>query len=137
MYSKNNREFTMKAYSQDLRDRVIELYKTKEYTKTALTKIFKLSYQTVFDWINRYNESGNCSSKQHIQSGRKPRFTDKESVLSFLSTNPDSEGIDIRNAVAPELPMSTFYDSLSRMKITYKKKSRNTREGARLQEESL
>jgi len=123
MDSRKYREFTMKAYSQDLRDRVIELYKTKKYTKTALTKIFKLSYQTVFDWIKRYNESGEYSSKQHIQSGRKPRFTDKKRVLEFLSANPDSEGIDIRNEVAPELPMSTFYDTLSRMKITYKKRA--------------
>jgi len=44
----------MKAYSQDLRDRVIALNGTKKYTKTELTKIFKLSYQTVFEWIKRY-----------------------------------------------------------------------------------
>jgi len=114
----------MKAYSQDLRDRVIELYKTKKYTKTALTKIFKLSYQTVFDWIKRYNESGDYSSKQHIQSGRKPRFTDKKKVLEFLSINPDSQAIEIRNSVAKSIPMSTFYDTLSRMDITYKKRAK-------------
>ena len=108
----------MKAYSQDLRDRVIELYKTKKYTKTALTKIFKLSYQTVFDWIKRYNESGVYSSKQHIQSGRKKK------VLEFLSINPDSQAIDIRNSVAKSIPMSTFYDTLSRMDITYKKRAK-------------
>ena len=45
----------------------------------------------------------------------------KKRVLNFLLTNPDSEGIYIRNEVAPELPMSTFYGTLSRMKITYKK----------------
>jgi len=45
---------SMRAYSQDLRDRVIELYKTKEYSKMELTKIFKVSYQTVCEWIKRY-----------------------------------------------------------------------------------
>jgi len=113
----------MKAYSQDLRDRVIELYKTRKYTKTELTKIFKLSYQTVFEWIKRYKESNDYSSKQHIQQGRKARFTDKKSVLEFLAQNPDSQGLDIRDAVAPELPMSTFYDTLRRMGITYKKRA--------------
>lgn len=67
----------MRAYSQDLRDRVIELYKTKEYTKTELTKLFKLSYQTVFNWIKRYKESNDYSSRQHIQTGRKLKFTDQ------------------------------------------------------------
>jgi len=114
----------MKAYSQDLRDRVIELYKTKKYTKTELTKIFKLSYQTVFDWIKRYKDSNDYSSKQHIQAGRKPRFTDKKSILEFLINNPDSQGIDIRDSVASEIPMSTFYDTLKRMDITYKKRAK-------------
>ena len=127
----------MKAYSQDLRDRVIALYKTRKYTKTALTKIFKLSNQTVFDWIKRYEKSNDYSSKQHIQLGRKARFTDKKRVLEFLAQNPDSQGLDIRDAIAPEIPMSTFYDTLRRMRITYKKKSLNTKEGAKRQGKSL
>lgn len=127
----------MKAYSQDLRDRVIALYKTKKYTKTALTKIFKLSYQTVLEWIKRYEESNDYSSKQHMQVGRKARFTDKKRVLEFLAQNPDSQGLDIRDALAPEIPMSTFYDTLRRMRITYNKKSLNIKEGAKRQGKSL
>ena len=46
-----------------------------------------------------------------------------------MSTNQNSDGKTIRDSVAPGLAMSTFYDALSRMKITYKKepkyKSRN------------
>lgn len=113
----------MKAYSQDLRDRVIALHKTRKYSKTALTKIFKLSYQTVFEWIKRYEESNDYSSRQHIQIGRKARFTDRKGVLEFIAQNPDSQGIDIRDAVAPGIPMSTFYDTLRRMRITYKKRA--------------
>jgi hypothetical protein len=43
-------------------------------------------------------------------------------VLEFLKQNPDSQGIDIRDRLALEIPMSTFYDTLRRMGITYKKK---------------
>jgi len=127
----------MKAYSQDLRDRVIALYRTKKYTKTELTEIFKLSYQTVFEWIKRYEKTNDYSSKQHIQLGRKARFTNKKRVLEFLAQNPDSQGLDIRDALAPEIPMSTFYDTLSRMRITYKKKSLNIKEGAKRKGKSL
>jgi hypothetical protein len=35
-----------------------------------------------------------------------------------LAQNPDSQGLDIRDALAPEIPMSTFYDTLRRMRIT-------------------
>jgi isftu1 transposase len=127
----------MKAYSQDLRDRVIELYNTGEYTKKALTKIFKLSYQTVFEWIKRYKMLGDYSLKQHIQTGRKASFTDKKKVIDFLIQNPDSQGVYIRDHIAPEIPMSTFYGTLRRMSITYKKKSRDIKVETRKREEGL
>lgn len=127
----------MRAYSQDLRDRVIELYKTNKYPKRELTKIFKLSYQTVFNWIKRYIESGDYGSKQHIQIGRKPKFIDRNSILEFLANNPDSQGIDIRDSVVPGIPMSTFYGTLSRMGITYKKKNQNIRGEVKKQEQNL
>lgn len=114
----------MKAYSQDLRDRVISLYESNEYSKRAIAKLLKLAYQTVFEWIKRYKQTGDYKSRQHSQTGRKARFVDRESVVKFLSEHPDSEGIDIRNALAPELPMSTFYDTLNRMAITYKKRTK-------------
>jgi hypothetical protein len=78
----------MKAYSQDLRDRVISLYNTGEFSKRAIAKLLKLAYQTVFEWIKRYKKTGDYKSKQHCQTGRKPRFSDKDSVLKFLADNP-------------------------------------------------
>ena len=114
----------MKAYSQDLRDRVIDLYKTSKYKITVISNLLKLDRHTVSAWIKRYKENMDYSSRQHCQTGRKPRFIDRKSVLKFLSENPDSEGIDIRNSLAPELPMSTFYDTLHRMAITYKKRTK-------------
>ncbi len=73
----------MKAYSQDLRDRVIALYKTKKYTKTELTKIFKLSYKTVFEWIKRYEESNDYSSKQHIANTERQQIIYIEEIIDY------------------------------------------------------
>ncbi len=114
----------MRAYSQDLRDRVIESYKTGKYSKRWLSKFFKLAYQTVFDWVKKYEQTGEYQSRQHCQTGRQARFADREKVLEFLSRNPDAQGIDMRHSLAPELPMSTFYDTLKRMKVTYKKRAK-------------
>ena len=113
----------MKAYSQDLRDRVISAYKTGKYKITELSELFSICRQTISTWVASYNHNGDYSSKQHIQTGRKPRFTNKEKVLEFLSNNPDSDGHDIRDRVMLGLPMSTVYDTLKRMKITYKKRA--------------
>ena len=113
----------MKAYSQDLRDRVIDLHKTSKYKIQAISVLLGIDRHTISSWIKRYKTNGDYSSRQHLQSGRKARFADKEKIVEFLAANPDSQGIDIRDAVAPGLAMSTFYDTLHRMKITYKKRA--------------
>ena len=52
------------------------------------------------------------------------KFDDKERILDFIRANPDADGIAIRDAVAPKLAMSTFYDTLKRMEITFKKRTK-------------
>ena len=44
--------------------------------------------------------------------------------LEYLDKNPNSDGITIRDNVAHDVAMNTFYDALSRMKITYKKRAK-------------
>jgi transposase len=115
----------MKAYSQDLRDRVIITYKEGKTSLKTITTTFKICMDTAKDWIKRFEITGDYSSRQSSVHGRRPRFTDKEAILKFIKDNPDADGITIRDAVAPAIPMSTFYDTLKRMEITFKKKSQN------------
>ena len=114
----------MKAYSQDLRDRAIDLYENENYSRSKISKLLKIGYQTICEWVRRYKKTGDYSSKQHLVEGRKAQFTNKEVIIDYINTNPDADGIEIRDAVAPELPMSTFYDTLRRLKITYKKRAK-------------
>ncbi len=112
----------MRAYSQDLRDRVINLHKTSYNIKT-ISALLGIERHTISSWIKRYKKSGDYSSRQHLQSGGRAKFTDKEKIVEFLATSPDSQGIAVRDAVAPGLAMSTFYATLHRMEITYKKRA--------------
>lgn len=114
----------MRAYSQDLRERVILNYSTGQYQIKDLVKMFNITRQTIGYWIKRYKETGDYSSRQHLSQGREIRFNNRAKVLEYLQTNPNADGITIRNNVAENLPMSTFYDALSRMKITYKKRAK-------------
>ena len=123
----------MRAYSQDLRDKVIKQYKNNTMTMMAISKIFMISYQTVCDWVKRYKEEGDYSSKQGVGCGRAIRFTDKDKILEYLKSYPDASGIEVRDAIAPDLPMSTFYDTLARLNITYKKKNPSISNEARWQ----
>ena len=59
-----------------------------------------------------------------MSKGRKIIFNDRKKVLEYLDKNPNSDGITIRDNVAHDVAMNTFYDALSRMKITYKKRAK-------------
>jgi transposase len=111
----------MKAYSQDLRDRAILLFESG-HSRIQISCILDIHYETTKEWIRRYTKDGDYSSKQHLNKGATRRFTDKAAVLLYLESHPNALACEIRDAVAPELPISTFKDSLSRMGITYKKK---------------
>lgn len=114
----------MEAYSQDLRDRVINLYFEQSYSRKEIATILFISYATVCGWIRRFKAIGNCQSRQHLNPGRPCRYTDRKAILRYLESHPDAGAIEIRDVLCPELPMSTFYDTLHRLKITYKKRAK-------------
>lgn len=114
----------MKAYSKDLRDRVIAAY-NKNTPIAKIVEIFKICKATANDWIKRFETTGDYSSKQGTVGQPNYKFNDKERIVEFIRANPDADGIAIRDAVAPNVAMSTFYDTLKRMEITFKKKSLN------------
>lgn len=122
---RNIQDKFMKAYSQDLRERIIGAYE-KNTPIPEIVALFNVCRSTVDDWIQRFIDTGDYSSMQG-KLGQPPyKFNDKQAILDFITKNPDADGIAIRDAVAPELAMSTFYDTLKRLGITFKKKSRNT-----------
>ena len=41
----------MRAYSQDLRNKVINKYKEGRMTMTAISKLFGICYESVRDWV--------------------------------------------------------------------------------------
>lgn len=112
----------MHGYSQDLRDKAMELYQTGNYNKTELAKLLSLGYATIRRWCDRYDETGSCLIIKPVKEGRHIIFTDKQAVLDYLQNNPDADGIELRNQLAPHVSQSCFYNTLRRMGITYKKK---------------
>ena len=112
------------SYSQDFRDAVINAYKKKGYKNSKLSNLFGISLPTAREWIKRYHATGDYSSKQGVGCGRECLFTNRDAVVDYIKIHPDANAIEIRNAVAPELHMNTFYDTLKRMKITYKKRAK-------------
>lgn len=112
----------MNSYSQDLRDRLIELYKIKKYSKLELAELFNLGYATVKRWCHRYEVTGSNKIPIPIRQGRRRLFDNKETVLAYLKSHPDADGIELHDNLAPHTSQSCFYVTLNRLGITYKKK---------------
>ncbi len=113
------------AYSKDLRNKVIEMYKNDQ-TKASISRILKIRYETISAWIKRYNTVGNCDLKRDSKLGRRRNFDDKEAVLACIEKTPDISGKEIKEKLAPMISKACFYNSLQRMGLTYKKKSLDT-----------
>ena len=48
----------MRAYSQDLRYKVISKYIEGSMKMTEISKLFGICYESVRDWIKRYKKDG-------------------------------------------------------------------------------
>ena len=100
----------MKAYSQDLRDRTISLFESA-YKRKQIVEMLDIHYETVKDWIRRYQKTGDYSSKQHLNKGIERKFTDKKAALTYLESNPNGLALQMHNALAPNLLLSAFRDA--------------------------
>lgn len=114
----------MKAYSKDLRDKVVAAYKSGEHNKSELSKLFSISYATIKRWFQRLEATGSYEEFKPTEPKRKILFDDKEAILLYLKEHPDADGIELRNNLAPHVSQSTFYNVLHRHKITYKKRGK-------------
>lgn len=114
----------MYAYSQDLRDRAIKLYLTGNYTKKSLSELLSIGYKTLRKWITIYEVTGKCELIKSEAVGRKRLFNDKDAILDYLKSHPDADGNELRNALAPHVTQSCFYNTLNRLEITYKKRGK-------------
>lgn len=127
----------MNAYSQDLRDKVVEIFKSGNYTRLEISELLKIGYKTIRSWVKQYKNTGVCEITKAKRVGRLRAFDNKEQVLEFLKKKPDTSGKEMHEALAPHISDTAFYNSLARMGITYKKKRLNTKNVVSKTEQNL
>lgn len=127
----------MNAYSQDLRNKVIEIFKQGNHTRIEISKLMKIGYKTIKCWVAQYNNTGSCEIIKPKRIGRLRAFDDKELVLAYLKKNPDASGKEMQEALAPNISDTAFYNSLARMNISYKKKRSNIKSVVSKKEQNL
>lgn len=117
-----------KAYSVDLRTKIIEFYQKNTLTQFEVAKQFGINISTFKRILKQYREEGTVSIKSY-SNGRPPLIATKHSNLikSFVFKNKDSTLEEIRQYYITkskqEVSIATICRLLQKLDFRRKKKS--------------
>ncbi len=115
----------MKAYSMDLRKRVMAAYDSGKYTLKQVAERFEVTSRWIQQVRRRRKLEGTIAPHPQNQ-GRKPAFSGKllEELNEFVKHNPDATLEEIKDHFAGKVTCSivAIHYSLKRLGWRYKKK---------------
>ena len=112
----------MKAYSIDLRERVIGACETGDRTQAVIAEDFKVSYRFVKKLLRQWRETGNLSPAK--PGGHRPPAIGGSSLKrlrSMLARRPDATLAELREACGVNCSLVTVHNTLKRLGYRRKK----------------
>jgi transposase len=117
--------FFMKAYSIDLRKRVLAAYDSGKYSLNHIAKQFQVTTRWIQKLRQQRKQEGSIAPRPP-NKGRKPAFQDDnlEKLEQFINTHPDATLEETKRYFlgAVECSIVTIHNTLKRLKLRYKKK---------------
>ncbi len=117
--------FFMKAYSIDLRKRVLAAYDSDKYSLNQIAKQFQVTTRWIQKLRQQREQEGSIAPRPQNQ-GRKPAFRgdDLEQLDDFVKENPDSTLAEIKEHFSGKVDCSVvaIHNALKRLGWRYKKK---------------
>src|SRR5918911_1371892 len=80
----------MKAYSNDLRRRIVETYEGGEHTLAEFADLFQVSLASVKNFLRRQRQTGSPDALPHA-GGRTPALTDKARLFIQDTVQQDND----------------------------------------------
>jgi len=113
----------MKAYSVDLRERVLAACDAKEGTKRGIAKRFKVSEDWIYKLLRQRRELGTLEPQYH-RRGRKPVFQGKslERLKALVDAQPDRTLEELRDLSGKPCSIMAVVRALDRLGSRYKKR---------------
>ncbi len=116
-----------RAYSLDLRERVVAAARQERLTQPELAERFRVSETTVYNWLRRVRETGSIVPRPH-GGGRKPRVDEPgAAILGELVRAENDRTLDelaalyhARTQVRPS--RTALWRALARLGLPRKKK---------------
>jgi transposase len=93
----------MKAYSQDLRRKIVAAYENNDYSQSQVAQLFSVSATTVRNLVRRKRETGDVDALPQT-GGKNPTLGEQErqSVRQMIKDNADATLSELCNGVERE-----------------------------------
>ena len=109
-----------KAYSNDLREKVIKFINSGE-TVVKASKVFNISRKVIFDWKRLEKETGDIKAKRGYQRGHSHSVTDLIGFKKFFEENTDKTGKELARQWPGKISSSTILRLIRKLGYSYKK----------------
>lgn len=117
-----------RAYSQDLRDRVINAALKDDLSARGAAARFGIGVATAVVWVRRARETGDRTAKPRGQAKGSKLDAHRDAILGWIDEKDDITIAEIREKLASERSMSagvgTVWSFLDRCGLTFKKRPR-------------
>ena len=115
----------MKAYSLDLRQKIVEAYQNCEGSQRQLAKRFKVSPRFVQKLLHQYHHEGTIAPRTGAKGFPKKLSAYESEVREIVAENADDTLAELteklRQRLGLEFSLSTLHYHLKRLKLTGKK----------------
>lgn len=116
-----------KAYSYDLRRKVIEAIELDGMKRTEASQHFRISRNTINLWLQRQAETGDYRAKARAHSGHSHKITDWEKFRAFAAEHQDKTQQEMAELWADDISARTISRALKKLGLTRKKRATATR----------
>ena len=119
----------MKAYSNDLRQRVVAAVERAEHSFREIARLFFVDLSTVVRWRQRQRRTGSVLPKPHGGAPRRKLDAAAEArLLDLVREKPDATLAELRSRLGVDCCIMTIARALKRHDITLKKKTVHAQE---------
>jgi transposase len=122
--------YRMRAYSQDLRERVVRACDEGRLRREQVAELFDVSTAWIRRLLQRRRQTGSIAAKPHAGGPRRklgPR--QREQLVEQVAQRPDATLAELRQRVGALVHLSTIHRALARMGLTVKKSAAGRRAG--------
>lgn len=115
----------MRAYSIDVRQRIVAAVEAGEHSLRALAELFSVDLSSVVRLLQRFRITGSVQPKPHA-GGPRPKLDALATarLLDLVRQQPDATLAELRDRLGVDCSIVTIFRTLKRNGITRKKKTR-------------